>query len=64
MKRSFPYIMLAIFLVLPSWARALDVGDSAPVFQALSTQGPIDLKEYAGKKNVVLALYYADFTPV
>lgn len=56
--------MTAFFLVVPSWALSLDVGDTAPVFQAPSTLGLIDLKDYAGKKNVVLALYYADFTPV
>ncbi len=64
MKNIFSYIMLAIFLVLPSWALALKVGDTAPVFQAPSTMGRIDLEAYAGKENIVLALYYADFTPV
>ncbi len=64
MKRSLLYLMTAFFLVVPSWALSLDVGDTAPVFQAPSTLGLIDLKDYAGKKNVVLALYYADFTPV
>jgi peroxiredoxin len=64
MRRFFSLLMLFIFLVLPSWALALKVGDSAPVFQAPSTQGLIDLEAFAGKKNIVLALYYADFTPV
>ena len=56
--------MLSIFLVLPSWVFALEIGNRAPFFQAPSTQGLIDLEAYAGKKNIVLALYYADFTPV
>jgi hypothetical protein len=43
---------------------ALEVGDQAPTFSGQSTQGDIHLVDYAGKKNVVLALYFAIFTPV
>jgi len=42
--------------------QALEVGKKAPLFEALSTSGDIRLAEYAGKKHVVLAFYYADFT--
>jgi alkyl hydroperoxide reductase subunit AhpC len=43
---------------------ALKVGDQAPQFKDNSTQGVIDLADVIGKKNVVLALYFAIFTPV
>ena len=42
---------------------ALQVGDSAPDFQALSTSGAITLSQLQ-HGPVVLAFYYADFTPV
>ncbi len=47
-----------------SVASALGVGDTAPDFEAASTQGTIVLSEALAKGPVVLALYYADFTPV
>jgi peroxiredoxin Q/BCP len=43
-------------------AAALEVGDPAPAFEAESTAGPIKLADYQGKKNVLLAFYYKDFT--
>ncbi len=45
-------------------AFALEVGDTAPDFLAASTAGPIVLSELLEEGPVVLALYYADFTPV
>lgn len=45
-------------------AHALEVGEKAPQFEARSTQGTIRLADYLGKKDVVLAFYFADFTPV
>ncbi len=45
-------------------AHALEVGEKAPLFEAASTGGTIRLSDYLGKWNVVLAFYYADFTPV
>jgi peroxiredoxin (alkyl hydroperoxide reductase subunit C) len=42
----------------------LKVGDEAPDFTLPSTQGPITLSQYRGKKNVVLTFYPAAFTPV
>jgi len=44
-------------------ARALEVGEKAPAFEAPSTKGAILLSEYLGKRHVVLAFYFADFTP-
>lgn len=44
-------------------AKARAVGDPAPPFEAPSTAGGIRLTDYRGKKHVVLAFYFADFTP-
>jgi peroxiredoxin Q/BCP len=43
-------------------AAALEAGDPAPAFEAESTAGLIKLADYQGKKNVLLAFYYKDFT--
>jgi len=45
-------------------AQAVEVGKSVPLFTAESTQGTIHLGDLLGEKHVVLAFYYADFTPV
>jgi peroxiredoxin Q/BCP len=42
--------------------RALEVGKPAPPFEADSSAGKITLADFQGKKNVLLAFYYADFT--
>ena len=57
------FILLTLILT-PAVSFALDVGDKAPLFSGNSTQGNIQLSEYVDKKNVVLALYFAVFTPV
>ena len=54
-------IMLLIMAASPSFA--LQVGDRAPLFEAFSTKGKIMLEDYRRKKHVVLAFYFADFTP-
>lgn len=47
---------------------ALKVGDMAPDFEVPAVQGPekmkIRLSDYRGKKNVVIAFYPLDWTPV
>lgn len=43
---------------------ALRVGDMAPDFKATSTAGDITLSALTQQGPVVLAFYYADFTPV
>ena len=48
----------------PTQSLGLEVGDNAPVFSSNSTQGVIDLADFRGKQHVVLALYFAIFTPV
>lgn len=57
-------ICFVSFLFLPTSSFAVSVGDKAAAFTAQSTQGEISLSTYAGKKNVVLALYFAVFTSV
>jgi hypothetical protein len=62
-------VLLISFIVLnllwiPAVSFGLDVGDNAPLFSGNSTQGKIQLADFLGKKNVVLALYFAIFTPV
>ena len=55
-------VLAALFAALPRAAGALEVGDPAPSFEADSTTGPINLSDYKGKQNVLLAFYFKDFT--
>ncbi|MDY6837007.1 MAG: alkyl hydroperoxide reductase [Thermodesulfobacteriota bacterium] len=64
MNRFIPFISILLMAITPSLALGLHIGDTAPVFQASSTEGTIRLVDYLGKKNVVLALYFAAFTSV
>jgi len=62
-------VLLLSFIVMnllwmPAVSFGLDVGDKAPLFSGNSTQGKIQSADFLGKKNVVLALYFAIFTPV
>lgn len=58
-------IITMVMVALSSiWAHALEVGEKAPLFEAASTQGMVRLADYLGKKDVILAFYLADFTPV
>ena len=60
------FLVLAVFVVftsLPLLALALGAGEKAPHFEGASTQGIIRLSDYLGKKVVVLAFYFKDFTP-
>jgi hypothetical protein len=56
-----PILLIALFL-LPFQALGLAVGEKAPLFEAPSTHGMIKLGDYLGKKHVVLAFYFKDFT--
>jgi len=51
-------------LLLPAVAGAAGVGDPAPDFSAESTQGQFKVADFKFKRNLVLAFYFADFTPV
>ena len=59
-------VLLALLLLLlvsvPLAALAADTGGKAPDFEAESTVGTVTLSDYAGKKNVLLAFYFKDFT--
>ena len=57
-------LLLILILGLPRVSSALDVGDKAPEFKLLSTNGKkISLSEFRGKKIVLLEFYAADFLP-
>lgn len=51
-----------LFALFAGPAGALEVGDPAPEFSAESTAGTLHLTDYRGKKNVLLAFYFKDFT--
>ena len=53
-------LMLGLAVAAPG--RAATVGAAAPLFEAESSAGPIRLADYRGKKNVLLAFYFKDFT--
>ena len=57
-------LTLALFVGLAAArpARAAQVDAAAPLFEADSSTGKIALAEFQGKKNVLLAFYFADFT--
>jgi peroxiredoxin len=57
-------IVFASLFLTPGTSLGIEVGDKAPTFVAESTHGVIHLADFAGKKNVILALYFAIFTPV
>jgi len=52
----------AIVALTAVGAQALEVGQKAPSFEAQSTRGTVKLADYHGRKHLVLAFYYADFT--
>lgn len=64
-KSVFKGLFTMALVTLSSIAsHALEVGEKAPSFEAPSTLGTIRLADYLGKKDVLLAFYLADFTPV
>jgi ABC-type transporter Mla maintaining outer membrane lipid asymmetry permease subunit MlaE len=63
MKKYIQVVTVLFSTLLASNAVALQVGDKAPDFSASSTMGEIVLSQFIEKGPVVLAIYYADFTP-
>ena len=63
MRIIFLPFLFAVFLFPAVQAYGVNVGDQAPLFEGASTQGTIRLSDYLGKKVVVLAFYFKDFTP-
>lgn len=65
MRKKLLFFALCMCIIgMPLTVHALKVGEKAPLFEADSTQGTIRLADYHGKKHVVLAFYFANFTPV
>lgn len=68
MRNTFAQVIITLAAVLtlttPALAFALEVGDKAPSFSGASIIGTVSLTDYSGKQHVVLALYFAVFTPV
>ncbi|MDX1777099.1 MAG: redoxin domain-containing protein [Desulfobulbales bacterium] len=64
MKNIVTIFLTGFLFLVPVLSAALEIGDVAPLFEADSDKGPVKLLDYRGKKNVVLAFYFADFTPV
>lgn len=61
--KAFPVLALfGLLLAGPLDAVAVEVGQKAPDFRAESTLGPVRLADYQGKRNVLLAFYFKDFT--
>ena len=57
-------LLILGLLLLPAGSFALSIGDKAPAFTTPSSLGEISLADYAGEKNIVLALYFAVFSSV
>jgi len=63
MMKNLIVSAMALLITAPaSFAAAPKAGDPAPLFEAPSTTGMIRLADFRGRKAVVLAFYYADFT--
>jgi peroxiredoxin len=62
MKRLIRAGAVVAATLLSSNAAALQIGDSAPDFTVISTEGEITLSLVLEKGPAILALYYADFT--
>jgi hypothetical protein len=58
-------VSLGLVLVLRGVSAGVEVGDKAPDFELPSTLGgKVRLRDFEGKKNVVLEFYVLDFSPV
>ena len=56
--------LLGMVLITASVAPALEIGEKAPEFTLPSTTGEnISLKQFKGKKNVLIEFYVRDFGP-
>ena len=64
MQKYLALAVLAIQALLPGTVFALAAGEKAPLFRAPATQGPVGIEDFRGKRNVVLAYYFRDFTSV
>lgn len=60
--KSVAALPVVLGILVPFTALALEVGQPAPDFEAESTMGTLTLSDYKGKKHVLLAFYFMDFT--
>ena len=51
-----------IGLAVSAPARAAKLGEAAPLFEADSSTGRVALADFQGRRNVLLAFYFKDFT--
>jgi peroxiredoxin len=63
MTRILIPVLVSALLLLAGPAMAVKVGEKAPGFTVMSNQGEVSLEQFAGKKNVILAFYFAINTP-
>jgi hypothetical protein len=63
-KHTLSAAAMGLILLTAAVSHSVSVGDVAPPFTATSTQGEISLADYKGTNNVVVAFYFAIFTPV
>ena len=57
-------LLVILFVMSALSAYALDVGERAYLFTVDSSQGQVNLAKAVEKGPVVLAFYYADFSPL
>jgi peroxiredoxin Q/BCP len=55
-------VLILLLAAVPLAALAVETGGKAPDFEAESTMGTVKLSDYLGRKNVLLAFYFKDFT--
>lgn len=63
MRIKLVLVLAAALILVTSPVLALSVGDQAPAFTAQTNQGEVSLADYLGKQNVILAFYFAIYTP-
>lgn len=63
MRIKLVLVLATALILVTSPVLALSVGDQAPAFTAQTNQGEVSLADYLGKQNVILAFYFAIYTP-
>lgn len=63
MRISLLLVLTTALILAASPVLALSVGEQAPNFTAQSNQGEVSLADHLGEKNVILAFYFAIYTP-
>lgn len=63
MGRVLLVLGMAAGMFFPGLSAAVGIGEKAPLFTAESHLGEVALGDYLGRKNVILAFYFAINTP-